>query len=128
MESTTIEEFHADLQSWKHELSSIKQEIRHFEHELEDMASKRLPRAFLAQIEHFQNLFICQKEVIDTLRHDLPDSRQKVEDTYNVIRSVKRETQNPLLERMETFRKLFHDVKNEFKHFSSTSTPQLATG
>jgi len=52
MESTTIEEFHADLQSWKHELSSIKQEIRHFEHELEDMASTILPRAFLAQIEH----------------------------------------------------------------------------
>jgi chromosome segregation ATPase len=124
--STSIEQFHEELQSWKHELSSIKQEIRHFEHELEEMARRKLPRTLLAQIEHFQNLFICHKEVIDTLRHDLPDSRQKVENIFNVLRSVKNESQHALSERMETFRKIFNDVKKEFGHFSSSMSLELA--
>jgi chromosome segregation ATPase len=126
MESSTIEQFQEELQTWKHELSSIKQEIRHFEHELEDMATQKLPHALLAQIEHFQNLFICHKEVVDTLRHDLPDSRHKVENIFNVLRSVKNDSQHALSERMETFKKIFNDVKNEFRHFSSTMSLQLA--
>ncbi|MBS1915630.1 MAG: hypothetical protein JST87_05090 [Bacteroidetes bacterium] len=126
MESSTIEQFQEELQSWKHELSSIKQEIRHFEHELEDMATQKLPRTLLAQVEHFQNLFICHKEVIDTLRHDLPDSHQKVENIFNVLRTVKNDSQNALSERMETFKKIFNDVKNEFNHFISSMQLQLA--
>ena len=76
MESTvSIDQFHEVLQSWKHELTSFKHEIRHFERHLENLSSKNLPKELLAQVEHFQNSFICQKEVIDKLRHDLPDSR-----------------------------------------------------
>ena len=120
MQSSTIEQFHEELQSWKHELSTIKQEIRHFEHELEDLATQKLPRTLLAQMEHFQNIFICHKEVIDTLRHDLPDSHQKVENTFNVLRSVKNDSQHALSERMETFKRIFNDVKNEFNHFYSS--------
>jgi chromosome segregation ATPase len=126
MQSSTIEQFHEELQSWKHELSSIKHEIRHFEHELEDMSAQKLPRPVLAHVEHFQNLFICHKEVIDTLRHDLPDSHHKVENTFNLMRSVKNDSQHALSERMETFRRIFNDVKNEFKHFRSTMSLQLA--
>ena len=127
MQSTTsIEQFHEELQSWKHELSSIKHEIRHFEHDLEDTATQKLPKSLLAQIEHFQNIFICHKEVIDKLRHDLPDSRHKVENIFNVLRSVKNDSQHALLERMETFRKIFNDVKNEFNNFSSSIGLQLS--
>ncbi|HLK28985.1 MAG TPA: hypothetical protein VKT28_10395 [Puia sp.] len=126
MESSTIEQFQEELQTWKHELSSIKQEIRHFEHELEDMATHKLPHAVLAQIEHFQNLFICHKEVVDTLRHDLPDSHHKVENIFNILRSVKNDSQHALSERMETFKKIFNDVKNEFHHFSSSMSLKLA--
>ncbi|HVM87140.1 MAG TPA: hypothetical protein VMT76_03065 [Puia sp.] len=124
MESSTIEQFQEELQLWKHELSSIKQQIRHFEQQLEEMATQKLPRNLLAQIEHFQNLFICHKEVIDTLRHDLPDSRQKVENIFNVQRSVKNDSQHALSERMNTFKKIFNDVRDEFKNFSSSISLQ----
>ena len=59
MESTiSIEQFREELQSWKHELSSIKEEIRYFEQHLEQLSTKRLPKDLLAEVEHFQNLFI----------------------------------------------------------------------
>jgi len=125
MESTvSIEQFREELQSWKHELSSKKEEIRHFERHLENMSTKNLPKDLLVQVEHFQNLFILQKEVIDKLRHDLPDSGNKVENIFNGLRSANfledREASiGELEERMHTFRKIYIETKQDFNHFDS---------
>jgi hypothetical protein len=122
MESTvSIDQFHEVLQSWKHELTSFKHEIRHFERHLENLSSKRLPKDQLAQVEHFQNSFICQKEVIDKLRHDLPDSPHKVEDIYKGKRldteQGQTDAQALLGERMDIFRRIYSEVRNDFKKF-----------
>jgi len=124
MESTvSIDQFQEELQSWKHELSSIKQEIRHFEQHLESMAAKNLPKDLLAQVEHFQNSFICQKEVIDKLRHDLPDSRHKVENIFNKRHEISNQdglrTHDLLNDRMDMFRRIYDEVKEHFRHFES---------
>lgn len=123
MESTvSIEQFREELQSWKHELSSIKEEIRHFEQRLEKMSAKKLSKELLAQVEHFQNLFICQKEVIDKLRHDLPDSGNKVENIFNSLRYPGREEEmeastEGLEDRMHIFRKIYIEIKQDFHRF-----------
>jgi chromosome segregation ATPase len=127
MESTvSIDQFQEELQSWKHELSSFKQEIRHFEHHLEHLSAQPLPKDLLAQIEHFQNSFICQKEVIDRLRHDLPDSRHKVENIFNSMGITDAADDRPALhyllrERMYTFRKLYDEVRVDFQRFTSVA-------
>jgi len=114
MESTvSIDQFQEELQSWKHELSSFKQEIRHFEKHLEHMSIQKLPKDLLAQVEHFQNNFICQKEVIDHLRHDLPDSRHKVEHIFKKSGVFQQD------EGTDTFRRLFEEVKEEFSRFET---------
>ncbi|HKP31146.1 MAG TPA: hypothetical protein VJT83_00380, partial [Chitinophagaceae bacterium] len=80
MESTaSIEQFQDELSTWKRELSSSKEEIKSFEKELAGLASHSHNRDIFPHIEHFQNNFIRQKEVIDELRHDLPDSQRRVE-------------------------------------------------
>ncbi|MFI5155932.1 MAG: hypothetical protein ACHQEM_07085 [Chitinophagales bacterium] len=122
MESTvSIDQFHEVLQSWKHELTSSKHEIRHFERHLENLSSKNLPKELLAQVEHFQNSFICQKEVIDKLRHDLPDSRHKVEYVFNSkVRQendASADAHSLLGERMDIFRRIYGEVKDDFKKF-----------
>ena len=122
--SASIDQLHEELQSWKHELSSFKQEIRHFEQHLEKMSARKLPKDLLAQVEHFQNNFICQKEVIDRLRHDLPDSRHKVEHIFRNSRSVDRASNESdlhklLRERMDMFRRIFNEVSDDFRKFES---------
>ncbi len=134
MESTiSIEQFREELQSWKKELASIKEEIGYFERHLENLTNKNLPKDLLAEVEHFQNLFICQKEVIDQLRHDLPDSRRKVESIFSDLRSgvlqgdwksarddeYSRHQNIPedLEERMDTFRKIYIEIKQDFHRF-----------
>jgi hypothetical protein len=125
MESTvSIDQFQEELQSWKHELSSFKQEIRHFEKQLEHLSIQKLPKDLLAQVEHFQNNFICQKEVIDKLRHDLPDSRHKVEHIFLSSGSSRQnhtgmDMHGSLEERMDTFRRIFEELKDEFRRFES---------
>jgi chromosome segregation ATPase len=124
MESTiSIEQFKEELQSWKNELSSIKEEIRSFEQHLEQLASKRLPKELLAEVEHFQNLFICQKEVIDKLRHDLPDSRNKVENIFHELRQMNEESNWEAAEglegRMDTFRRIYIEIKQDFHRFEA---------
>jgi chromosome segregation ATPase len=123
MESAiSIEQFREELESWKHELFSIKEEIRQSERDLEKLTLKKLPKDLLAQVEHFQNLFICQKEVIDKLRHDLPDSPNKVENIFHYLRSMNEvenwESSTEDLEgRMDTFRRIYIDIKQDFQRF-----------
>jgi chromosome segregation ATPase len=125
MESTiSIEQFREELRSWKAELSSIKEEIRDFEQHLEQLSTKRLPKDLLAEVEHFQNLFICQKEVIDKLRHDLPDSRHKVENIFHSLRQMNEESNwesstEGLEGRMDTFRKIYIEIKQDFHRFEA---------
>jgi hypothetical protein len=125
MESTiSIEQFREELQSWKHELSSIKEEVRYFEKHLEQLATKHLPKELLAEVEHFQNLFICQKEVIDKLRHDLPDSQHKQENIFHSLRQTNEdsnwESSNEGLDgRMDTFRRIYIEIKQDFHRFES---------
>jgi len=94
---------------------------------LNSCPQKKLPKDLLAQVEHFQNSFICQKEVIDKLRHDLPDSRHKVEHIFKNIHFVKKEEPGSdihhiLRERMDTFRKLYDEVREDFNRFESDWT------
>ncbi|HEY0679530.1 MAG TPA: hypothetical protein VGD17_14700 [Chitinophagaceae bacterium] len=123
MEQSTvsIEQFQDELQAWKRELSSSKEEIKSFEQELADLASRNHNREVLAHVEHFQNNFIRQKEVIDELRHDLPDSRNKVENIFNsrMQATDEQDVHAHLNDRMETFRKLYTELKNNFQRFET---------
>lgn len=124
MEQSTvsIEQFQDELQSWKRELSSSKEEIKSFEKELADLCTRKHDREVLAHVEHFQNNFIRQKEVIDELRHDLPDSRYKVENIYNskfMDNNEDHDLHAHLNDRMETFRKLYHELKDKFQRFET---------
>jgi len=119
MESTaSIEQFQDELQSWKRELSSTKEEIKSFERELAGLASHSHNRDIFPHIEHFQNNFIRQKEVIDELRHDLPDSPRRLESIF-FSNNSEHDVHADLLDRMDTFRKLYQELRDKFQKFES---------
>ena len=121
MESTvSIEQFQVELQSWKRELSSTKEEIKSFEKELAGLASHSHNRDIFPHIEHFQNNFIRQKEVIDELRHDLPDSPRRMESIFNSVNNDgEHDIHAELSDRMDTFRKLYDELREKFQRFES---------
>jgi len=120
MESTaSIEQFQEELQSWKRELSSSKEEIKSFEKELAGLASHSHNRDIFPHIEHFQNNFIRQKEVIDELRHDLPDSPRRLESIFYSSDGGDHDVQADLADRMDMFRKLYQELREKFQQFEA---------
>ena len=121
MESTaSIEQIQDEFQSWKRELSSTKEEIKSFEKELAGLASHSHNRDIFPHIEHFQNNFIRQKEVIDELKHDLPDSPRRLESIlYSSNIGGDHDVHAELCDRMDMFRKLYQELREKFQRFES---------
>ncbi len=118
----SIRSLHMEYQLWTRELIFYKEEIRIFEDHLTAILKRNNKNGVPAQVEHFQNQFILQKEVIDYLKHDLQVSERQLagfvyEMSGDGIDNIKMDNHGSLRERMTTFRKIYRDIKNEFRRF-----------
>jgi len=118
----SIRSLHMEYQLWTRELIFYKEEIKIFEDHLSAILKRNNKNGVPAQVEHFQNQFILQKEVIDYLKHDLHVSERQLagfvyEMSGDGIDNIKMDNHGNLRERMTTFRKIYKDIKNEFRRF-----------
>jgi len=123
-QTVSIRSLHLEYQLWVRELIFYKEEIKIFESHLEELVSRNTKQGVQVQIEHFQNQFICQKEVIDILKHKLNISeRQLAAFVYDlsggVIESVRMDNHSDLREEVMTFRKLYKKLKTDFRNFET---------
>lgn len=122
--TVSIKSLHLEYRLWINELTFYKEEILIFERHLEELVNSYTGENISAEIEKYQNQFICQKEVIDVLKHDLNTSERQLaafarELSGNALESVKMDNHVRLRERMITFRKLFTELKEDFRRFES---------
>lgn len=120
----SIRSLHMEYQLWIREIIFYKEEIKIFEDHLESLITKNTSYSMRAQAEHFQNQFILQKEVIDQLKHDLNISEKQLaafvhELSDSGIENIKMDNHTKLRERMGTFRKIFKDLKTDFRRFET---------
>lgn len=106
------------INSWKSEVDNVRQEMRAMRSRLEELAHRKTDAEMLVHVEHFQNQFICQLEVADELFHDLKQSAKKLSNNVYVIHDDRPVEDYPALQdRMETFEKLYRELKHEFEQF-----------
>lgn len=120
----SIRSLHLEYQLWTRELIFYKEEIKIFEDHLQMLLQRNTINGVPEQVEHFQNQFILQKEVIDFLKHDLIVSeRQLASFVHDMsgdgIDTIKMDNHGKLRERMVTFRNIYKEIKNEFRRFQS---------
>ncbi len=112
---------HLDHQLWNNELSFYKDEVNIFESYLEEFVKKTDEhKDLMANLEHFQNQFIRQKEVIDELKHDIGLSEQKLsKEIQQGVRMTDEDKikHQKMSEKMETFRKIYRELKSEFYEY-----------
>lgn len=118
----SIHSLHMEYQLWTRELIFYKEEIRIFEDHLATLLCRNNKNGVPQRVEHFQNQFILQKEVIDFLKHDLIVSERQLakmalELSGEGIDNIKMDNHGKLRERMSTFRKIYREIKNEFRRF-----------
>ncbi|HJW16121.1 MAG TPA: hypothetical protein VJ499_03330 [Flavisolibacter sp.] len=123
-QTVSIPSLHLEYQLWVRELIFYKEEIKIFESHLEELVSRNTRQGVQVQIEHFQNQFICQKEVIDILKHKLNISEKQLaafvyDLSGGVIDSMRMDNHSELREEILTFRKLYKKLKTDFRRFET---------
>ena len=115
---------HLEYQLWIVELNFDIELIKIFEGHLAYIASHTGSKRIMAQIEQFQNQFICQREVIDELKHNLNISEKQLAAFLREMSPIGFENErldnhSELRERFLTFRNLFEDLKFRFRQFET---------
>lgn len=110
-----------DHKEWLNALRFFKDELMIFEHRLEEVVRLNTKQEVLAELEHFQNQFIREKEVIDELRHDIKKSENEVEKEHkdNPVAIEHRWFKDhvDLRDRYETFERLYAELKTEYRRW-----------
>jgi hypothetical protein len=116
-----LSELHAEHNEWKQKLNFVKDEIKTYKNRLSEVVSKNSKTDVLAPAEHFQNQFIRHNEVIDELIHDINSEEHKIVENAKVNNVATDHRSAPenmkLVDRMETFDKIYSDLKDEYLTF-----------
>ncbi len=116
-------EIHQDVTTWMKNLAFCKDEVAIWQNRLDEVVTKNNNTEVLKQVEHFQNQFIRQREVMDLLNHDLKlaDAALAQNAAENPIASDRRLFEQPvgLQDQVETFEKIYAELKADFEKFLS---------
>ncbi len=118
-----IGDLHFELNLWLNEFKFYKDEIAIFNHRLEDIVSRNTAMEVMREVEHFQNQYIRQIEVVDELRHEVKQHENALEkeakDNPVAIDHVLFEDHTELRDQVDQFKKIYGDLKTEFMSFLS---------
>lgn len=116
-----LSDLHFEHTLWLNELKFAEDEIRIYEHYLEDLVKRHDEKEMLKQLEHYQNQFIKEKEIIDILKHDIGSHEhvlasfiKKHPDSFD---NYHQEDHGELRNRMVQFRNIFGGLKARFHQF-----------
>ena len=120
-EHVYITDLHFEHNVWKNELAFYKEEIGIFEDRLGEISQRWTDTDVMAQLERFQNQYIREREVIDILNHDINRRQQALvefaKDHPIALDHIHFQDHEDMRNRMETFRKIYGELKNDFLAF-----------
>ena len=118
-----IGDLHFELNLWINDLRFYKDEIKIFNNRLEEIVAKNTGLEILQELEHFQNQYIRQNEVIDELRHEIKQHENMLEneakDNPVAVEHRYFEDHTELRDQMVQFMKIYNELKSEFMRFLS---------
>lgn len=118
-----LTDLHSERQTWLKALALSKDEIESFENRLSEIMKANNQLETTSMVEHFQNQFIRQREVMDILVHDIHTAEaamaQQVEANPVATEHKTAPDHTELRDRAETFTNLFAELKTEFNKFAA---------
>ena len=114
-------EMKSEQDEWQNRIRFYRDEIKQFNQHLGKVAQPGAQRELMATVEHFQNQFIRQNEVLVIIRHEFKQHENLIEalqekavggleDGIQKIHTVQRE-------KLDQFEKIFHELRGEFNVF-----------
>ncbi|MDE1193129.1 MAG: hypothetical protein PW786_13450 [Arachidicoccus sp.] len=118
---STEEFYNHELIYWGESIEFYLQETAIFEERLKEVINKNTKLEILAVTEHFQNVFIIQKESLDILGNDTTLQKERLvkdikdNSTFDDLETV--DIQFLLRERVHMAEKIFLENKHSFYRF-----------
>ncbi len=115
-----VQNLHFEHRLWTNELSFFEDELVIFEKRLSELVQKYTDRDMLSQLEHFQNQFIRQKEVLDELKHDIKVHDQAIGRMMKADKAANNDDVDrhvQMGDKMQTYRNIYGDLKEQFYDF-----------
>lgn len=108
-------------QEWLRALDFYATEVEILKKRLLEIASKNTSKESGAEIEHFQNQFIIQRNNIDELKHSINEHNHKVSEVAKNhaghIEESYIEEHHKIEEEVREFEKVVNDIRREFNIF-----------
>ena len=112
-----ISDLHGDHRIWLSALVFYKQEVALLEDRIAEIAKRNTATEVLAEMEHFQNQYIRQAEVIDTLRnkinHHVDDLAREYKERPVAVDHRLFTDHTGMREEMDTFESIYGELKRE---------------
>ncbi len=122
-QSKKIDELHFEHGIWMKELEFNKEELDIFNTRLSEVGERYTSTAVLARLDQFQNKFIQQQEVANTLLQDLSIHEQKLNAAALInsisIDRISFSEHHQMRDRMETFEKIYRQLRNDYLRYLS---------
>lgn len=116
-----IDELHFEHRLWMNNMRFYYDETKIFENRLEELVQRNTKIEVTAQIEHFQNQFIRQKEVAEQIISKCKDHDKflanQAKDHPVAIDHVLFADHTKLRDEAETYEKIYSELKSEFTDF-----------
>lgn len=112
-----LNEMLAEHNEWQAKIRFYKNEIKDLNAELDQFVTSGETKGRMPQVEHFQNQFICQLEVLDIMRHDFKQHENTIEQQHlNPLHNLASQHLNEK-EKLLQFEKIYHSLRDEFHAF-----------
>ena len=117
-----VKDLSFDHELWDNEMKFYRNELEIFEHRLEQDVVRLVDNEGLRELEHFQNQFIRQNEVLDILNKKVRKNRKNI--VRNAVDGVVPNEHElmvnykSLRDEFETFEKIYYNLKNKFVAFN----------
>jgi len=121
MKTVLLTEQHVAYREWLNRLAFYKDELKIMQNRIAEIAERNTKTDVLAQVEHFQNMLIIQKNQIDRLRHDTDKQEEELVNLAlkNPVASDHRrvEFHPEQKQKIELFEKIFNELRHELIHW-----------
>ena len=118
-----IDDLHFEHQRWEKELKFFLEELPFFQARLEEVAKRYTDKDVLKELDHFQNQLYIERNAMDGLLHDINLHEQEIaryaKEHPVAVDHVLFVDHGPLRDRIDTDRKLMHELKMAFNRYLS---------
>lgn len=121
METVKIEALHAEHREWLNKIDFYYDDLKIMRHRLEEVAARNTDKSLMAQVEHFQNQFVIQRNELDEMKHAINQSESGIAENVAQNGTAVNRRSMPddlsMRERVEQFEKLFLQLRKELMSF-----------